>query len=196
MGRGFDTASSVIDLWDKIEGEKSFVCRYVSDQTSWKTLTPEEIKFLREKDIALIPIIERNPTHPGYFQPGVGRYDVARLKGGLEKLGLSEEWMTGVKCAFTVDYDAGPETISDIRRYFREIHDAKAPFGTIVYGNGYVCEEIQKAFPNMGKWLSCSKGWRGYPDANGLKSYSLVQELVNDSYDLDISDGHAGGKVP
>lgn len=169
----------------------SFVGRYIYPNW-WKGMSHTEAKMLSRAGIWIVSIFERNPVGRQYF-----------IDEADKDAELVNEWaywygQPADGCVYlTVDYDAPPNDLNEIENYIRRIYKTtKYPLG--IYGSGFVCEEMKKAFPDLRTWLSESKRWRGSQVAVEAGShFNIVQELsqlkLSFEHSIDRSDGNAGG---
>jgi hypothetical protein len=99
----------------------SVVGRYLG-LSSWKGLTPEEVKAIQDAGLAIFPIWETAPTKASYFSYSKGQSDVKAALTELSALGVPQ----GVALYFTVDYDAQSADMIEICDYFRGVRDGLA----------------------------------------------------------------------
>ena len=189
---GIDTTNTINDMlsyfYDEKEHEPDFIIRYITDKGSWKGLRPYELKMFRDKHIYLVLAFETNPTNANYFTRYQGLIDVENYRKNLQRLGLD----SSICVYFTVDFDCDEKQIGFVKRYFESIAQSMGTLPWGVYGSQYVIDTISNIH-HCKKWRSLSKGWKGY-DENTINN--LNQEAGDDYYDVDYSNGDAGGIIP
>ncbi len=201
MALGFDTNSPlslrIINEMLAKHPDIKFVVRYVGEPNNFKNITPGEVNLIfRETDWYLMLVFETDPVSRRYFQKSKP----------VSEGGLAAHYaiVAGAsRCAIycTVDYDAPAEDLPLILSYVDQFQSGvrmENPNQRVgVYGSGLVVDACRSRFGgNMLTWLSLSPGWAGYDVKH---DHNLVQREGGSypcSYDLDDSDGDAGGWRP
>jgi hypothetical protein len=198
---GFDTATPLtkesIEVMKGKYPDLKFVIRYIGDANNLKNMRAEELKLIiNETDWYVIAVYEQNPTHASYFSKKRGYYDGEVAISAAQRIG-----MIGGAIYATVDYDAKPQHMPAIANYLNGfllgVGMSSSDHRVGIYGSDFVCGYLKRKFSgNLLTWLSMSNSWR---QSERIVSHDLVQSFGNGGaldYDLDQSDGSAGGWRP
>lgn len=161
----------------------AFVGRYYSSTDQSKVLTATEATALSSAGILIAALYEDDGTDPTTFSSQTG---TANAQTALQQAAAAGQ-PKGSAIYFSVDFDAQPDQLPFITRYFQSV---KAVFtGTGydvgVYGSGSVCARMLRAGLATYAWLAESTGWT---DSQTFSDWSILQSVsTNPQFDNDVA---------
>ncbi len=198
MPKGFDTTENCGPRAAPIKvAGYDFVARYLS-QSHWKRISPDEVKQLKQRGVAVVLVYEDAPTGADYFSNARGHADALRAAQQAEMIGAP----AGTTIYFAVDYDASEAQLAGpITQYFEGVVSGLNSFASAgnphyragIYGSGAACIAISKTGAVTQGWLAQATGWRGHGAYTGwVISQGMPGTAVGMSVDPDYAKGDYG----
>jgi LysM repeat protein len=159
----------------------SFVCRYLSDDTTGKTLNSAEAKDLMENGLSIVLVWE-NVSNAALGGTAQGVADATKALAQANALGVPES----VTIYFAVDFDSSPEQQAAIDEYLKGAGTIIGDARVGVYGSFYVCQRCQQNGSAAKFWQTLA--WSGGQQFSGNQIYQDGESAFSGGADVDIEE--------
>lgn len=139
MTKGFDCATKLTKTAAVLLKKEGFdyVGRYLGN--SWKTFDKAEVEAIKAAGLKLVSIFEKNSTKLSYFTKSQGIADAEEAM----KLAKDVGQPVGTAIYFTVDYNAQPSHMDDIKVYLQGVTETIKDYKVGLYGSHTVMMSVK-----------------------------------------------------
>ena len=156
----------------------TFACRYLSSDTTGKTLSSTEAKDLLDNGIS-IPLVWEDAANAALGGESQGVSDATKALAEAEALGLPGDR----PIYFAVDFDSTPAQQVQIDAYLKGVASVIGEARVGVYGSFYVCERCSQN--GTAKWFWQTLAWSGGQQFSGNNIYQNGQSAFGSGADVD-----------